>query len=208
MVPRSRAWFVVVAALAVGSAVARAAFAVPLDPAQCDKARAEQTELLADVPRLMERGANWAKQNASPEQLRRVARWIELEEQLQFRCGQVKLSAGASAAAAAAEALEAPPPPAGPAPSAGAPPTLQPQQKPATPTAAANGPAAPAKPKSRAKPPADAQQQPATSSSASNVAPGAAPAAAEVAPKPRKPKPQPSAAGAAAGSAEAAGSAP
>ncbi|MBX9926494.1 MAG: hypothetical protein K2Y05_09060, partial [Hyphomicrobiaceae bacterium] len=74
------------------------AFAAPLDAATCEKSRAEQTEIYGDVPRLMERGAAWAKQNATTEQLKRVARWIELEEQLQFRCGQLRLSAGATAA--------------------------------------------------------------------------------------------------------------
>lgn len=87
------------------------AIATPLDQAACDKAKADQAEL-ADVPRLMERGAEWARTNAKPEQLKRVARWIELEERLQFRCGLIRLTPGAERAAAEAQALEAQPPPA------------------------------------------------------------------------------------------------
>ncbi len=99
-------------AICLGCIGADRAVAVPLDAASCEKSRAEQTELYGDVPRLMERGAAWAKQSATSAQLKRVARWIELEEQLQFRCGQVRLSEGATAAAAAAEAMDRPPPPA------------------------------------------------------------------------------------------------
>lgn len=105
--------FYIGSAAIVGSAavsISVPASAVPLDPATCEKVSAEQTELYGDVPRLMERGASWAKSNANPQQLKRIARWIELEEQLQFRCGQVRLSPGGTAAAAAAQALEAPPP--------------------------------------------------------------------------------------------------
>lgn len=161
----SRAGLLFVTAL-MGSC---AAAAVPLDQAACDKARTDQSAL-SDVPRFMERGAVWAKSNATPEQMKRVARWIELEETIQFRCGQVRLTPGAEKAAAAAEALEAPPPPPPPAPGQAA-------AAPGEPQAAAQPPAKP-KPKAKPKPPE----------------PAAAPAesAPVEAPKPRRtPKPAP-----------------
>lgn len=119
--------------------------AVALDPAACDKARYDQLEL-SDVPKLMARGASWAKDNATAAQMKRVARWIELEEAIQFRCGQVRMTPGTERAAAAAEALEAPPPAVvAPAPSgAGEPaevsvkPKTKPKPKPKTPDTASD----------------------------------------------------------------------
>jgi hypothetical protein len=155
----------------------RAAVAAPLDAPTCDKLRYEQLEL-ADVPRLMERGAAWGKANATPAQLKRVARWIDIEEKLQFRCGQVRLTPGAERAAAAAEALETPPPPPPVAAdvTVGAPATAQP---------AAEATAEPPKPKPRPKP----KPKPTTAEAA--PADTAAPPVTESAPPAPKPKPKP-----------------
>lgn len=97
------------------SGAAQPAIALPLDPAACDSAKQEQAAM-TDVPPLMERGSEWARANASPDALRRVARWIELSEMLSFRCGRGVLSAETQRAAAAAALIENPPPePAAPA---------------------------------------------------------------------------------------------
>lgn len=97
-----------------GSAVS----AAPLDAAACDAATAEQSKL-TDVPSLLERGPEWAKANAPPQTLKRVARWIELQEQLSFRCGRGRVTAEAQRAGAAADAIENPPPPPPPVAAAG-----------------------------------------------------------------------------------------
>lgn len=102
-----------VAAFAFVNGTANAA---PLDAAACDAATVEQSQL-SDVPAIIERGAEWAKTNAPPQTLQRVARWIELQEQLSFRCGRGRVTAEAQRAAAAAELIENPPPPP-PAPAA------------------------------------------------------------------------------------------
>jgi hypothetical protein len=97
-----------VAVIGVAFGVASAA---PLDAAACDAATAEQSQL-SDVPAIIERGPEWAKNNAPPQTLQRVARWIELQEQLSFRCGRGRVTAEAQRAAAAAELIENPQPPA------------------------------------------------------------------------------------------------
>lgn len=83
--------------------------AAPLDTAACEAASSEQQHL-ADVPPVLERGADWGKSNLSPQMLQRVARWIELQEQLWFRCGRPHVTSEAQRAAAAAELMENPPP--------------------------------------------------------------------------------------------------
>jgi hypothetical protein len=89
------------------------ALAQPLDPAACDLVKIEHDALSSSgVTALLQRGPEWAKANAPKSDLVRVARWIELEEQLTFRCGRGKITDGAQRAAAMAEQLEAPPPPA------------------------------------------------------------------------------------------------
>jgi hypothetical protein len=85
--------------------------AQPLDVATCDAVKIERDALGASVvTALLQRGPEWAKVNASKSDLVRVARWIELEEQLTFQCGRGKVTDGAKRAAAMAEQLEAPPP--------------------------------------------------------------------------------------------------
>ncbi len=100
------------------------ALAAPLDPITCEAYKSEHS-LLAEggITLLIAKGPEWGKANASKSDLVRVARWIELEEQLTFRCGQGRVTEGAQRAAAMAQQLETPPAPeavdkavAGPAP--------------------------------------------------------------------------------------------
>lgn len=75
--------------MAVG--IARAAPAL----AQVPKLAPEACKLLAErlrsaesggVKQLFDRGAEWARSNAAPGQIAAVGRYIELNEQLKFRC--------------------------------------------------------------------------------------------------------------------------
>jgi hypothetical protein len=67
------------------------ASAVPLAPEDCVRARSEQFTLEGSgVPADMSRGAEWARTNLEPERLKRIARWIELQERILFRCPRPK----------------------------------------------------------------------------------------------------------------------
>lgn len=67
------------------------AAALPMAPEDCDRARSEQLRLeSAGVTTDMTRGAEWARANLEPERLKRVARWIELQEHILFRCPRPK----------------------------------------------------------------------------------------------------------------------
>lgn len=146
--------------IAVALALSGQARATPLDSVVCDGAKTEQSAL-SDVPHLMERGPDWAKANATPETLQKIARWIELTEILSFRCGRGQITAEAKRAAAAADLMENPPPaPEGnaPAPAADgpvaspAPPAeAAPVPAVAAPAAGVETPAPPAKPAAKAK---------------------------------------------------------
>ncbi|OYW53565.1 MAG: hypothetical protein B7Y80_14470 [Hyphomicrobium sp. 32-62-53] len=75
--------------LAIGTlgSLATAVDALPMAPEACDQAKAEQTSLeTSGVARDMAQGPEWARANLSVDRLQRVARWIELEEQILFRC--------------------------------------------------------------------------------------------------------------------------
>ena len=61
--------------------------ALPLALEECDRAKAEQAQLeQAGVTRDMSQGAQWARANLTTDRLQRVARWIDLQEQILFRC--------------------------------------------------------------------------------------------------------------------------
>lgn len=61
--------------------------AAPLDADTCAKLRGEHSQLeLAGVEQEMEKGPEWAKANLASDKLDRIRRFIELEEQLLFRC--------------------------------------------------------------------------------------------------------------------------
>lgn len=73
--------------------------ALPLATEDCEKARAEQTNLeAAGVAADMAQGAEWARANLSPDRLKRVQRWIELQERVLFRCPRPKPPAAAETA--------------------------------------------------------------------------------------------------------------
>jgi hypothetical protein len=87
-------------ATAVLGLFAPAAAALPLAAEECERVRAEKTNLeQAGVAADMAQGAGWARANLSPDRLKRVQRWIELEEQVLFRCPRPKPPPPADAAA-------------------------------------------------------------------------------------------------------------
>lgn len=74
--------------LALVAINAPAGWAERLDKRTCQTLKVELAGMLAlGVKDDMERGAAWAKANLSPEKLQKVRRLIEVEEQLEFRCG-------------------------------------------------------------------------------------------------------------------------
>ncbi len=80
----------VIVALAAVSGGARAA---PLDEAACSAAKTERDGLVAKgLDADIARGAEWGKANLPPDRLKEVARLIELNEQLTFRCGQLTVT--------------------------------------------------------------------------------------------------------------------
>lgn len=78
----TRAGLALAAALAGGSAGA-----VPLDSETCEALKAEHSLLAgAGVKADMQHGPEWAKSNLPAERLQRILRFIEVEQQLLFRC--------------------------------------------------------------------------------------------------------------------------
>lgn len=63
------------------------AAALPMAPEACEQAKAEQSTLeTSGVARDMAQGPEWARTNLPVDRLQRVARWMELQEQILFRC--------------------------------------------------------------------------------------------------------------------------
>ncbi len=59
-----------------------AAWALPLAPEACERARGEQTELSSKGVAIdVAKGGEWGRANLDRARLAQVARWIELEEQ-------------------------------------------------------------------------------------------------------------------------------
>jgi len=118
-------------ALATAPGHARATQA-KIDPETCAQLRLEeikfrQSGIMDDISK----GADWAKANLSPDRLREVQQYLQLDEQVQFGCRDAKLSPEAEKASEAAVRIElnsdadplAPPPPAkSPAPGVNDPP--------------------------------------------------------------------------------------
>jgi hypothetical protein len=95
--------------------------AAPAAPEECDRARSEQTALSSSgAVDDLAKGPEWGRANLAPDRLKRIARWIELEEVLLFRCPRPKPAAGPETAARADE---------GPAGPAAAPPSAAPKAK-------------------------------------------------------------------------------
>lgn len=92
--------------LTVAVLIARPAHAAPLEKEACDQIKAEQATLgTAGARAHYAKGPAWAKANLTPEKLQQVARLIEIDEQVAFRCiepRQPLLRGGAEATAAAA----------------------------------------------------------------------------------------------------------
>lgn len=86
----------IVAALLAGSAYSMLALgspagAAPLDDAACERLKLEQAALLLSGAREnMAQGPDWAKANLTASKLKDIARLIEVDEQLLFRCPQPK----------------------------------------------------------------------------------------------------------------------
>jgi len=67
------------------------AAAVPLDPAACEELREKVETLRGEGAAAdMARGPEWARANLAPERLQRIGTLLEVEEQLNFRCGIAK----------------------------------------------------------------------------------------------------------------------
>ena len=63
-----------------------------LDKEACEALKAEQARLVeAGAKADMERGPEWAKANLAPDRLKRIARLLEVDEGLAFRCPQPRL---------------------------------------------------------------------------------------------------------------------
>jgi hypothetical protein len=80
----------VIVALAGAPGLARAA---PLDEAACNGIKTERDGLVAKgLEADLAKGAEWGKVNLPPDRLNEIARLIELNEQLTFRCGQLTVT--------------------------------------------------------------------------------------------------------------------
>jgi hypothetical protein len=68
------------------------ALAAPLDQGACESLKIEYDKLIAGGTKTdMQQGPDWAKANLSVERLGQISRFIDLEEQLSFRCPQPKV---------------------------------------------------------------------------------------------------------------------
>ena len=78
----------VLAAASVGVlALLQPALAAPLDKNACAKlAQDVQNMKMLDVDKLMEKGPAWAASHLSPAELSLVRQYIDLDEQMKFRC--------------------------------------------------------------------------------------------------------------------------
>lgn len=132
--------------IACAAALGGEAHAGPLGAEACKEVKAERETLLArGLEADIARGPEWGKANLAPERLKEIARYIELTEQLTFRCGEL-----AVARPDGKPLLKRPdPPPAAAASAAGTAPV------------AADGAAKPAKKKKKASPASDAAAAPA-----------------------------------------------
>lgn len=93
--------FISLAPLSAGATQAK------LDADACAALRLEeikfrQSGIVAD----MIKGAAWGKANLSPDRLRDIERYLQLDEQVQFGCRDAKITAEAKRASEAAERIE------------------------------------------------------------------------------------------------------
>jgi hypothetical protein len=80
-------------AIAVSAIVSLAPFAVsadPLDEASCQRLRTERQALtVLGIDKTVEKGAGWAKEKLTVADLNLVKRYLEVMEQIKFRCDKV-----------------------------------------------------------------------------------------------------------------------
>ncbi len=77
----------IVGLCAAGAGLVGQAAAAPLAKEACDALKSEQVALISTGLRAdMARGAAWAKSNLGAERLKKIARLIEVDEQVLFRC--------------------------------------------------------------------------------------------------------------------------
>jgi hypothetical protein len=97
--------------------LARPALSAPAAPEECERARSEQTDLASNgAADDLAKGPEWARANLAPDRLKKVARWIELQEVILFRCPRPKPAKGPETAARTDDDATGPaaaPPPAG-----------------------------------------------------------------------------------------------
>lgn len=78
-----------------------------LDPETCNSLRLEQIKFRqSGILNDLNKGAAWGKANLSPERLREIQHYLELDEQVQFGCRDAKLTAEAKRASEAAARIE------------------------------------------------------------------------------------------------------
>jgi hypothetical protein len=90
--PRSRpgSAFPVIFVLAVLLIGPSAASADPLDDAACQRLRSERQALtLLGIDKQVEKGADWAKASLTVADLNLVKRYLDVSEQLKFRCDKI-----------------------------------------------------------------------------------------------------------------------
>ncbi len=90
--PRSRpgSAFSAILALALLGFVPFAASATPLDEAACQRLKTERQALnVLGVDKQVEKGAVWAKEHLTPADLNLVKRYVDVFEQIIFRCEKV-----------------------------------------------------------------------------------------------------------------------
>lgn len=80
--------------LVIATGAAAIAEAQRVDANACKAFEAEKVQLeTTNIAEDIERGAEWAQANLSPERLRQVARYIFLQEKLTFQCPNVLAAA-------------------------------------------------------------------------------------------------------------------
>jgi hypothetical protein len=88
------------------------AFAAKLDKAACAELSTELSALTGTgIKAEMDRGPEWAKANMPPERLQSARRLLELEDQLEFRCGVRSKRKPAEQTATRTPGAGTPPPP-------------------------------------------------------------------------------------------------
>jgi hypothetical protein len=106
MMPSLR-FSVALAVACISPAVAAHATKPKLDDATCAKLRVEQTaSLKTGILSDLNKGPEWAKSNLSPDRIRDIKHYIQLDEEVRFGCRDAKLSAAAEKASEAAARIE------------------------------------------------------------------------------------------------------